>query len=330
MKDNTPTNTDSVSNRRSFIKNAALTVGALAASSALPIGAATHRIVSPPQPQNPDWLNHGSLRFDFAPGFGPVMGDQVPDFAWNCTAFAEVEWNKLHDFVEIHVHYENLPHRPRVERVPGTNPQTPWTPAYPEVVENAAYQIWLIPIHPFGSGAFYYDPQTLDLVGNFRTMPNPSPNLLINTAPVVRLVSSPLFEPNKNGVADLRWRFNYNQVLDEFGGGGSDWAAGPLNLRRVGNVDAITTYKLPASEALSFDFFLNGAGFVLDTTVEPHPKPIDLRQTYNPIVVCGNGAYQQIPYGLRVDTLVTNRVLAYSPSEIGQTFVRPLIPGTLI
>ena len=330
MKDNATSKTDSVTNRRSFLKNAAFAAGGLAAVSAFPIGAVSQETFSSAQPQNSDWLNRGSLRFDFAPGFGPVMGDQVPAFAWNCTAFAEIEWDKEDDEVEIHVHYENLPRRPRVVRVPGTNPRTPWTPNYPEVIENGAYQIWLIPIHPFTSGAFYYNPYTLDLVGNFRTMPNPASNLLINTAPVVRLVSSPLFEPRSNGKADLRWRFKYSQVLDEVGGGGSDWAAGPLNLRRAGNVDAITTYKLPASEALSFDFFLNGAGFALDTTIEPNPKPADLRQTYNPMVVCGNGAYQQIPFGLRVDTLVTNRVLAYAPNEIGQTFVRPLIPGTLI
>jgi hypothetical protein len=64
---------------------------------------------------------------------------------------------------------------------------------------------------------------------------------------------------------------------------------------------------------------------VLDTSVEPNPKPKDLTSTFNPMVVNGGMGFIPLQAGLRVDTLVTNRVFPYEDTQ--GAYVRPLIPG---
>jgi hypothetical protein len=60
-------------------------------------------------------------------------------------AFADVRWNKASNKVSISYHYENLPYRPTVQRVPGTNPTNPFTPVYPEVVVAGALSGFNVP-----------------------------------------------------------------------------------------------------------------------------------------------------------------------------------------
>lgn len=125
--------------RRGFLKIAALSAGALAASPLLD-RAAPRALAAPAN-------DHGELHLPFVPGFGPPPGDMVVDFARQTrNAFADVRWNKASNKVSISYHYENLPYRPTVQRVPGTNPKNPFTPDYPEVVVAASYQFWLIAV----------------------------------------------------------------------------------------------------------------------------------------------------------------------------------------
>jgi hypothetical protein len=240
-------------------------------------------------------------------------------------AFADVKWNKSSNKVSIRLHYENLPFRPTVHRVPGTNPKNRFTPDYQEMVVGAAYQLWLITLSIVRMGVFYYDRHTLDLLGEDKTLPNPPADALTLGLPIVVIIGSPLAEPNQNGVFDSTFQYNYNKILDGDGNGGSEFALGPTNLRNAGELNAITTRIVPASEALSFDAFLAGPGFVLDTSVEPNPKPADLTSTFNPMVVSGGMGFIPLQAGLRVDTLVTNHVFPYEDTE--GSYVRPLIPG---
>ena len=306
--------------RRNFLKTATLAAGAMAG---LPrIGQSQSR----GGPINDVGNNQGQVRVNLIRGIGPVPGDQVVDFASGVrNAFADVKWNKASNKASLRFHLENLPRRPTVHRIPGTNPKTAFSPDYQEVVFNAAYQFWLITLSIVRMGVFYYDRHTLDLLGEDKTLPNPPADALTLGLPIVVIVGSPLAEPNVNGVLDFTYHYNYDKILDNEGNGGSEFALGPTNLRNAGELNTITTRIVPASEALSFDAFLAGPGFVLDTSVEPNPKPNDLKSTFNPMVVSGGMGFIPLAAGLRVDTLVTNHVFPYEDTQ--GAYVRPLIPG---
>ncbi|MGA9770010.1 MAG: hypothetical protein WBV94_13285 [Blastocatellia bacterium] len=306
--------------RRSFLKSAALSAGTLAGLSI------TGQSQTRGGPINDVGNTQGQVRVNLIRGIGPVPGDQVVDFASGVrNAFADVKWNKATNKASLRFHLENLPRRPTVHRVPGTNPKNAFTPDYPETVVGAAYQFWFITLSIVRMGVFYYDRHTLDLLGEDKTLPNPPADALTLGLPMVRIVGSPLAEPNVNGVLDFTYHYNYDRVLDNEGNGGSEFALGPTNLRNAGEMNTLTTRIAPASEALSFDAFLAGPGFVLDTSVEPNPKPADLKSTFNPMVVSGGMGFIPLAAGLRVDTLVTNHVFPYDDTE--GVYVRPLIPG---
>ncbi len=303
--------------RRNFLKTATLSAGAL---SALPLVGGPSALVASAAPAN----THGELRLPFVPGFGPPPGDMVVDFARATrNAFAEVKWNKSANKVTLRFHYENLPFRPTVQRVPGTNPTNPFTPVYPEIVTNAAYQFWLITVNT-SLGVFYYDRQTFDLIGN--DLADPPEDALVLALPVVRIVPSQLVEPTPGGVLDFLWTQRYDRILYGAGNAGSEAAFGPTNLRNAGELSLVTSKVVPASGALTFDDFLAAPGFGLDTTVEPNPKPFSLSQ-FNPMVVSGAYSFVNVPEGFRVYTLVTNRLLPYTAAELQGAYVRPLVPG---
>lgn len=303
--------------RRRFLKTAALSAGAL---TAMPLLNRAPAFGAPQTSAN----THGEVRLPFVPGFGPPPGDQVVDFArLTRNASAEVKWNKSANKVTLKFHYENLPYRPTVHRVPGTNPKNAFTPDYPETVVNAAYQFWLITLSP-KLGVFYYDRQTFDLIGN--DLANPPADALVLALPVVTIVPTRLVEPTPGGVLDYTWNQRYDRILDGVGNGGSEAAFGPTNLRNAGELSLVTSKIVPASQALTFDDFLDGPGYALDTTVEPNPKPFPL-SLFNPMVVSGALSGLNVPEGFRVDTLVTNRLIQYTTAELIGAYVRPLVPG---
>ncbi|HEV7892414.1 MAG TPA: hypothetical protein VGP08_17340 [Pyrinomonadaceae bacterium] len=307
---------DSQTPRRSFLKVAAFTAGALAASPLLE--RATPKASAAPANE------HGELHLPFVPGFGPPPGDMVVDFARQTrNAYADVRWNKSANKVSISYHYENLPYRPTVHRVPGTNPSNPFTPDYPETVVAAAYQFWLITLSARLS-VFYYDRNTLGLIGN--DLENPPADALVLALPMVRIVPTKLVEPTPAGVLDYTSNLKYDRVLDGAGNGGSEAAFGPTSLRNAGELSLVTSKVVPASGALPFDKFLESPGFALDTTVEPNPKPFALSQ-FNPMVVSGALSGFNVPEGFRVDTLVTNQLIQYTAAELSGAYVRPLVPG---
>lgn len=271
----------------------------------------------------------GKLHIPFIRGVGPVPGDMVVDFASQIkNAYADVKWNKENNTVKIKFHMENLPYRPTVVRQPGTNPKNRFTPNYPEVVENGQYSFWLIPATLFRSGVFYYDRQTLELLGSDKTLATPPADALILNIPIIPIIQSPLVEPDKNGVLDFTWRLSYDRILDAVGNGGSENAFGPLNLANAGEMSLITTRPIPPGEAMSFDHFLNGIGFLFDTTVEPNPRPRELDSKFNPMVVNGAMGYIRVPDGFRIDTAVTWQMIPYEDRQ--GAYTRPLIPGIKI
>jgi hypothetical protein len=271
----------------------------------------------------------GKLHVPFVRGVGPVPGDMVVDFASQVkNAYADVKWNRDQNTVKIKFHMENLPYRPTVVRQPGTNPKNRFTPNYPEAVENGQYSFWLIATTILRPGVFYYDRQTLDLLGSDKSLASPPADALVLNIPVLLIIQSPLVEPSPNGVLDFTWKLSYDKILDAVGNGGSENAFGPLNLANAGEMSLITTRAMPPGEAVSFDHFLNGIGFIFDTTVEPNPRPKDLDSKFNPMVVNGAMGYIQIPDGFRVDTAVTWQMFPYQDRQ--GAYTRPLIPGVKI
>jgi hypothetical protein len=141
----------------------------------------------------------------------------VVDFARQTrNAFADVRWNKASNKVSISYHYENLPYRPTVHRVPGTNPKNPFTPDYPEVVVAAAYQFWIIAVSARLS-VFYYDRNTLGLIGN--DLANPPADALVLSLPMVTIVPTRLVEPTPVGVLDYTSNLKYDRIIDGAGNG---------------------------------------------------------------------------------------------------------------
>lgn len=271
----------------------------------------------------------GKLHVPFVRGVGPVPGDMVVDFASQVkNAYADVKWNKELNTVKVKFHMENLPYRPTVVREAGTNPKNRFTPDYPEVVENGQYSFWLIATTILRPGVFYYDRHSLELLGSDKSLASPPADALVLNIPVLLIIQSPLVEPDKNGVLDFTWKLSYDKILDAVGNGGSENAFGPLNLANAGEMSLITTRAMPASEAVSFDHFLNGIGFIFDTTVEPNPRPREFDSKFNPMVVNGAMGYIQIPDGFRVDTAVTWQMFPYADRQ--GAFTRPLVPGVKI
>lgn len=271
----------------------------------------------------------GKLHVPFVRGVGPVPGDMVVDFASQVkNPYADVKWNRDQNTVKIKFHMENLPYRPAVVRQPGTNPKNRFTPNYPEAVANGQYSFWLIATTILRPGVFYYDRQTLDLLGSDKSLASPPADALVLNIPILLIIQSPLVEPSPTGVLDFTWKLSYDKILDAVGNGGSENAFGPLNLANAGEMSLITTRAMPPGEAVSFDHFLNGIGFIFDTTVEPNPRPKDLDSKFNPMVVNGAMGYIQIPDGFRVDTAVTWQMFPYQDRQ--GAYTRPLIPGVKI
>ena len=208
----------------------------------------------------------------------------------------------------------------------GTNPsaQSTFVPNYPEVVEDAAYQFWMISLNCIPQTC-YYDPDTLDFLGTPRTLASlpPISEAIVTNEPEIILACSPLAEPDPDtGELDFEWEVAYDRVLDAAGNAGFATLYTPMNLRNAGE-RAPVVVVLPPEEALPFSFWHEGAGLAIDSTLEPNPKPADLISSFNPMVVQGQFANNPLPPGLTVDVSVTNQVYPVPPLP----YTHPLIWG---
>ncbi len=224
--------------------------------------------------------------------------------------YLELSWDKEADIVNLHLSGEGvLEPFPDVDRIPGVsffpNPHLPEQ----EDIEDGRYQLWIVsaagPI-----GTFYYDGQTLDLVGSeFATATQP-PGTIPVPFPTIYLFPTPMFQPDANGDVDLYWSFPYSGAIR---GDRPELAhmyltfpppnlcAANPNRLDLSTLRPYSALPVPASEARPWSDYLRG-GLLFDVTVEPaeyftEPPLTTLIGSYSNATAVGGG----IPDGYTLD-----------------------------
>ena len=206
-----------------------------------------------------------------------------------CDGFAKVTitYSKKANFVRAALDFKGLPYKLSITR-PDADPafsplspeSTPFT-AFPESVEEGAWQFWLAG-HWFTTETdFWYDTSGA-LLGNTHDLAGPPPaNALRVRLPALQCVGSPLFEALPDGSGHFEFEYVYNKILDHRGTAGFYGSAVSL---RIDQAQAVTTYfttgGLPEELHMTWDDFLKsmtgtpqGARVAFFTTLVPNPKP---------------------------------------------------------
>lgn len=199
-------------------------------------------------------------------------------------ASGKIKWNRNKGKVEISAKFKGLPYRPSFcyDDFNG-NPGTDWN-EYPECVDDGQWQMWIM-AHIFTkTNTFYYDADTGVLIANEFDLPDgPPANAIPVELPVSQLMCTDFFESNPNNLkANVKFDFDYHELLDPINSGGVYASAVPTQLDEFYNADFWTAYYtddgLPAEEAFDMDEVLDEyeaglSGIILSTSYEPFPKP---------------------------------------------------------
>lgn len=194
---------------------------------------------------------------------------------------ASLTWSEEENWVRVHITGKAAlePH-PDVVRTEGVN-YFP-NPFWPEQkdIHDGRYQFWIIT--PSEELLYYYDPQTLDLLGSEKDFDTPPPAIPV-PIPTLIGVGSPFFEPDADGDVDFTWTFPYDHVVrgDRPDLGHHYFTFPPTNLCEANpyRYDLSTTRGYVSapqdpSEARTFGDYLAG-GLVFDVTVEPPEYPTE-------------------------------------------------------
>ena len=269
-------------------------------------------------------------RFEFPLALGLAGNNEVqiaPPQVCEGSARATVTYSKAQNRVLLDVDYHGLPYRPSFTRPRDvSNPYVQW----PVSVENANYQVWFLGRQFNFTTTFYYSGTTLQLIGSEFDLPNGPPAGSIPVAvPSAQMIGTNAFEPDEDGEAHPHFEFNYDQILDNVGSGGTYVSTLPFNLCKPDEYGIYYTQGgLPASLAMNFDQVLDsihgGYGMIVHTSLEPQVKPAYLRGRDNTMVVWG-GLY---PMAFTPGTEVNPYSGALRLSEGCQTHVVPdFAPG---
>jgi hypothetical protein len=198
---------------------------------------------------------------------------------------------------------------PDVDRTAGVDYfPNPFFPE-PEDYENGRYQLWII-----GAGgpptAFFYDPNTLDLLGSALDFETPPPNAIVQPFPTLFMFATPTFQPKADGSVELDWQFDYAAP------GRGDrpeysyhivtfpppnlCGANPFRL----DLSTLRPYiadPFPASQAVPWSDYLRN-GLLFDVTIEPpeyfsDPPLTSLVATYSGATAVAGG----VPKGWNFD-----------------------------
>ncbi|MEZ4447266.1 MAG: hypothetical protein R3B72_49760 [Polyangiaceae bacterium] len=210
---------------------------------------------------------------------------------------ATLRWNEEENWVRLRLKGKNVLHpHPSLNRTPGVDYfPNPFFPE-PEDIQDGRYQLWIIGQSRLTT--FYYDAQTLDLLGSEYDIPGPPPPGTIPIPiPAANLVSTDFFVPDENGDLDFTQEWQYDTMLrgdrNDRAHVVSTFLPHSLCVAHPFRVDLSTTrpyatQALPASEALSFRDYLNG-GLMIDLTLEPSQYFLD------PPIATNIGVYSAMP-----------------------------------
>ncbi|MCA9622680.1 MAG: hypothetical protein KC731_26855 [Myxococcales bacterium] len=167
---------------------------------------------------------------------------------------------------------------PDVDRTEGVDFFT--NPFWPEAIdfEDGRYQFWTISTPDVAT--FYYDQQTLQLLGSEYDFPGPPPpNTIPVQIPVFAALPTPFFQPEPNGDLDLVVEYDYDHLVrpdrPDLAHTVGTFLPHSLCSAHPFRYDLSSTRPwaktLPASHAKSFREYLEN-GLIFDMTVEP-PTP---------------------------------------------------------
>ncbi len=275
--------------------------------------------------------DRGSLYMPLWRGVASAIEDYVPAPAdGDCSTMkgtVRIDWDKQANTVRFLVKFRGLIPHPEVHRTEGVD----WTynPFHqtPKDFVNAGYRFWTL-FGRINSGPrtdFYYDPQTLQLLGSAYDFPNGPPNggqVITVQFPIFPIIPSAIFPAREDGSAVHEWTTAYDHVTAE--GGAVSYAPNsfiPLDLCQAAplqpNISQLRPYIAdwrPASEGPSWAEILH-AGVIFDTTVDPYgsdgpggvfPYPY----VYSDVSIVSNVGMAQggIPnnYSLKIPTVIQN------------------------
>ncbi len=184
-------------------------------------------------------------------------------------------WDEAENWVRIRVQSKGALERfPSVDRTEGVDYfHNPWWPE-PIDFDNGRYLLWFISSPQLAT--FYYDVNTLELLGSeydFESPPIPSIPIEI---PVFTAIPTPFFQPDENGDVDVVWEYAYDGLVrpdlpDQAHALGTFLPhtlckTDPFRYDRSSTRPYVSAR--PASEAKTWREYLEN-GLVFDLTVEP-------------------------------------------------------------
>jgi hypothetical protein len=213
-----------------------------------------------------------------------------------------ISWDESKNEVRLRMRGKNaLEQYPSIDRTLGENYlPNPHFPE-PEDFDDGRYQLWIVgaagPVMPF-----YYDIETLDLLGgapDFETPPVPA---IPVPFPTLYMFSTPTFQPKKNGDVKVDWTFPYDSPHR---GDRPEYSyhvvtfpppnlcgANPFRLD-LSTLRPWISDPLPREDARPWSDYLRG-GLLFDVTVEPseyyvEPPITTLVATYSGGTAVGGG-----------------------------------------
>lgn len=192
-------------------------------------------------------------------------------------ASAKIKWNKNKDQIKVRVKVDGLPQKPTYcfeESI-----DTPYN-MYPMCVEEGFWQTWFVSRFFTRPTIYYYDAVTGDLIDNEFDLPaGPPPGSIPVELTAAQMVCSDFWRPNANLKGNVKFTFDYDQILDAIGSPGTLVGVVPFNLFDDESFWLHYTEEiLPMEEAQTWDTTLAeieaGIGAtVISISAEPVPKP---------------------------------------------------------
>lgn len=212
----------------------------------------------------------------------------------------KIEWDKDKNEVRVRLRGKNaLEPFPDVDRQLGVNYlPNPHFPE-PEDYEDGRYQLWIVgaagPVMPF-----YYDLNTLELLGGAPDFETPPANAIPVPFPTLYMFATPTFQPKANGDVKVDWTFPYDSPhrgdRPEFSYHAVTFPPPNLCEANPFRLDQSTlrpwiSDPFPREDARPWSDYLRG-GLLFDVTIEPaeyyvEPPITTLAATYSGATAVG-------------------------------------------
>jgi len=241
--------------------------------------------------------DEGSFSFSLRSGnvFPTEVIIEEPMMCNGGKAEVDIRYSKRRNEVVLKAKFDKgLPYRMSYTRQ--VDVSTPYN-QFPVSVEDGIWQIWFV-VRMFNFHTnYYYDATTLQLIGAEVDHPVQPPGSFAISVPTLHMIASPLFEGEPDGDAEVRFKYRYDQMLDEQGMGGVYFSFIPSNLCKPDEYVPYYSKALPVEMAPNFDELLQsihqGYGMAIATSLEPRVKPSWLLSRDNTMIGWG-GAYPQV------------------------------------